>query len=413
MTIKLPNLHPAQREVARALLKEVRFGVLCAGRRFGKSWLGVPLCLRDAHEGGIAWWVAPDYKRTVPAWRLARAWGNAIPGTNVLKGERMIEFKSGGELWIKSADDPDGLRGEGLTMLVLDEFAFAKSGTWKAVRPAVLARKGHKPGRVLFISTPNGRNEFHRLFVRGQDPEYPDWRSWQFPTSANPYIPPEEIERERRESTDLEFRQEYLAEFVSDSGIVFRDFRACVYGELGQIARDENARYYMGVDLAQMNDFSVLTVVETGGGENGKKRVVDIDRFNMMDWATQRQRIKALAAKWGVEHVVIEANSIGGVNIEELRDDPALYDVSVEAFTTTNESKAEMIRDLIYAFETGGIAIPNYPPLLKELEIFEISRLPSGKFRYAAGGAGHDDTVISLGLALRATEGGFFIIGLG
>jgi len=61
--------------------------------------------------------------------------------------------------------------------------------------------------------------------------------------------------------------------------------------------------------------------------------------------------------------------------------------LTCRAFTTTNEGKAELMRKFILAFETQQIAIPDYGPLLGELEIFEVMRLPLGKFRYAAAWA--------------------------
>jgi hypothetical protein len=386
MRVKFPPLHPAQAEVAKALQGDVRFGVLAAGRRFGKTHGGVLLCLQDAINGGRAWWTAPDYKRAVPGWRLAWRLARQIPGVERYKADRLIEFPGGGELWVKSCDDPDGLRGEGLTLVVNDEFAFTKEETWDVLRPAL----SDKRGKALFISTPSGRNHFHRLFARGSDPEFPAWRSWQFPTSANPHIDPDEIEQARREMPERVYQQEYLAMFIDDAGIVFRGFRDCIYGELGRFRPHDGSKYAMGVDLAQVNDFTVLTVID-----KGSKQVVDIDRFNALDWATQRAKIKALADKWACRDVLIEGNSIGAPNIEELRREG----VRCEAFRTTNESKADLVRDLIHAFETGEIGIPDYPPLLNELEIFEVQRLPSGRFRYAAGGAGHDDCVMSLGLA--------------
>jgi hypothetical protein len=340
-----------------------------------------------AARRGRCWWVAPDYKRAVPGWRLAWRMARQLPGVERYKADHLIEFPGGGELWIKSADDPDGLRGEGLDQVVCDEFAFTKEETWdEALRPALSDRKG----KALFISTPNGRNHFHRLFARGHDPEFPDWRSWQYPTSANPHIDPDEIEAARRELPERVFAQEYLAEFIDDAGLVFRGFRDCVYGELGRFAPHDGSKYAMGVDLAQVNDFTVLTVID-----KSSKQVVDLVRFNALDWATQRAKIKALADKWSCGDVLIEGNSIGVPNIEELRREG----VRCEAFKTTNESKADLVRDLIHAFETQEIGIPDYAPLLNELEIFEVQRLPSGRFRYAAGGAGHDDIVMSLGLA--------------
>ena len=36
-------------------------------------------------------------------------------------------------------------------------------------------------GRAMFISTPSGRNWFYELFMRGQDPQYPEYESFTVP----------------------------------------------------------------------------------------------------------------------------------------------------------------------------------------------------------------------------------------
>ncbi len=87
--------------------------------------------------------------------------------------------------------------------------------------------------------------------------------------------------------------------------------------------------------------------------------------------------------------------SIGQPIIEQILRDG----LPVQAFTTTNASKAEVIEALALAFEQGTIAILNDPVLLGELQAFAAEQLPSGMLRYAAPQGGHDDTVISLALA--------------
>ena len=47
-------------------------GVLDAGRRWGKTRLGVMECLDAANRGGVAWWVSPTYKMSEVGWRPLR-----------------------------------------------------------------------------------------------------------------------------------------------------------------------------------------------------------------------------------------------------------------------------------------------------------------------------------------------------
>lgn len=210
--IKLPPFHPRQREIA---LSPARFRVVAAGRRFGKTRAGAALCMMTAANGGRAWWVAPSYKMGAVGWRQVRLLARQIPGVVIGQVERLVTLPNGGTIQVRSADEPDSLRGEGLNLAVLDECAFMKPEAWtEAIRPALSDRRG----RALFISTPKGRNWFYDLWMMGMDAAEQDWASWQLPTSANPFIDPAEIEAARQLLPDDIFRQEYLAEFLAESG---------------------------------------------------------------------------------------------------------------------------------------------------------------------------------------------------
>jgi phage terminase large subunit-like protein len=60
-----------------------------------------------------------------------------------------------------------------------------------------------------------------KLYERGQDRNYPDWASWQMPSSTNPYLSPAELEMARAELPERVYRQEYEASFVDDASIIF------------------------------------------------------------------------------------------------------------------------------------------------------------------------------------------------
>jgi hypothetical protein len=79
-------------------------------------------------------------------------------------------------------------------------------------------------GCAVINSSPNGFDDFYELWSMGQDPDHPDWNSWQFPTWTNPFIHPDEIALMRREMAQLTFRQEVGAEFVAREGRVFGEF---------------------------------------------------------------------------------------------------------------------------------------------------------------------------------------------
>ena len=147
-------------------------------------------------------------------WRGLHLLASQIPGAQVARVERMVTLPGGGTAQVRSADDPQSLRGEGLDLAVLDECAYIRQAAWfEALRPTLSDRKGG----ALFISTPHGINWFRDLWLRGQDDAFPAWQSWTFKTSDNPYIDKAEIEDARRTLLSRIFRQEYEADFLEDN----------------------------------------------------------------------------------------------------------------------------------------------------------------------------------------------------
>lgn len=380
------TIRPAPHTGQAAVLKHpARFKVLDCGRRWGKTRLGVMECLIVAARGGRAWWVAPSYKMSEVGWRPLRRLAAQIPGAEVRRGDRQIITPTGGEVSVRSADNPDSLRGEGLSYVVLDECAFMQEDAWtQALRPALADRKG----RALFISTPNGRNWFWRLWQLGQANDT-EWHSWQFSSYDNPHILPSEIDAARALLPDRVFRQEFLAEFIDDAGGVFRRVTeaATAVEQSGAIAGRD---YVIGVDWGKHADFTALAVIDLATSE-----LVHLDRFNQIDYAVQVGRLKALASRFRPVVVIAESNAMGEPIIEQLTRDG----MPVRPFRTTNASKTALVDALALAFEQGAIRILPDATLIGELQAYEMERLPSGALRYSAPDGMHDDTVMALALA--------------
>lgn len=378
----MPALHPGQRLI-RA--DPARFKVVACGRRWGKSRLGALLALEVALRGGRAWWTAPSYPMSNVGWRLVKQLARQIPGVAIREGDRLITCQSGGTLQVRSADDPQSLRGEGLDFVVLDECAFMQEAAWnEALRPALADRQG----KALFISTPKGRSWYYRLWLRGHEGADPEWASWQFPTSSNPHIAPGEIEAARRSLPERIFSQEFEAQFISDSDGVFRRIMDAATAT-AQDTAIAGRQYIMGCDWARTSDFSVFTVVDVAA-----RAVVHVDRFNQIDYAVQVGRLRGLAERFKPALIVAESNAMGVPIIEQLQR----AGLPVMPFLTTNASKTAIIDALALAFEQGSIRIIPDEHLIAELQAFEMERLPSGLLRYSAPAGIHDDCVMSLAM---------------
>lgn len=217
-SVELPiALHPGQEDIDRS---DARFKVIACGRRFGKTLWGVGKCIQTSlGEGGRTWWVAPSYQIAREGWGYLRDWAYAYPGAEIRDGDMEVRWPGGGLTQIRTAHDPQSLRGAGLDGVVLDEAAFIHPEAWsEALRPALADRKGW----AVFISTPHGHNWFWELYDAASGLE--DWQAWRKPSSDNPLIDPDEIRQAKRQLSPAAFAQEWEASFESVGNMVWDNF---------------------------------------------------------------------------------------------------------------------------------------------------------------------------------------------
>lgn len=398
--IRLPYPHPGQIAIRQQAQKH---NVLSAGRRWRKTTLMMAIAVEAAARGEWVVWGAPTYKQVKVGWDECFTAAGSVAEFRVQDKE--ARFASGGKITYRSLDDPDTARGLTANGIIVDEAGDVKETAWNEVlRPMMLGMDGWS----WLVGTPRGRNWFWREYMEA--PNRANSISWQVPTLGveiangmiyrklhpyeNPFIPFEEIQQLFYDTPQSIFRQEYLAEFLENEGSVFRNIRGCIVEDEYQPEAASN--YVLGADWGQQNDFTVVTVIDAA-----QNRVVDIDRYNQIGWNVQRARLVQLVYNYHVGFGLLEANSIGGPNIEQLHNEGHNQLVG---FDTTVDSKAQIIQALVLAFERGDIKIPNNPQLIAELEAFEATRLPSGKWRYAAPEGMHDDMVMSLALAWWAVN---------
>lgn len=214
LEIRLPPLHPMQQEV---VTDPARFKVVVCGRQWGKTVTGAIMCVEIASQGGDSWWVGPSFPIGQLGWDIIDGLCRQIPGTRFEgRPTYKITLPTGGTIQLRSADNPDSLRGATLDLVVFDEAAFAKPEAWPFLRPTLSRRRG----RAMFISTPKGLNWFHDLYQTAQGRR--DWATWRFPTTSNPYIDKDDVEEARAGMSSLLFSQEYEAEFISTGSGMFR-----------------------------------------------------------------------------------------------------------------------------------------------------------------------------------------------
>ena len=114
-----------------------------------------------------------------------------------------------------------------------------------------------------------------------------------------------------------------------------------------------------------------------------------------------------------LKSVLVELNSIGQVYYDSLLN---LVDVNkrvlVEGFQTSNDSKREIIENIIQAFNKDEIGIIDDENLKRQLEHYQIEKTKTG-YTYNAPRGFHDDYVMSLAICYNAANntnlGGFWV----
>jgi hypothetical protein len=274
---------------------KARHRIASCGRRFGKSKAGghelVPKALETWAFGDKRhyWLVGPNYDDDEKEWR--EFWDackklqlpfdkpgtyNDGPGGNM----RMSLWDGLFIVEAKSAQYPDSLDGEGLDGVLLVEAAKLKPKIWhKYIRPALADKRGWS----LATSTPEGKNWFYEMWLRGQNPEYVDWASWRMPSWVNNVVFPggrtdPEIVDMSIDMSGEKFNQEIGADFTEFVGRVFKDFDEEIH--VGDFAYNPSLPLYAACDYGWTNPF-VWILIQTDVWDNvyviGEYRAVHKD----------------------------------------------------------------------------------------------------------------------------------------
>lgn len=254
-------LTDAQREIYD---DDSRYRVVIAGRRYGKTFVGVSECLTRAvrEPDTVCWLVSPSFQQgRETAWKELK---RLVP-RDLLDGAPHetymdINLQNGSEVGVRSADKPDSLRGRGIDFAVLDEFVQMEESVWtEVIRPSLSDRGGD----ALFISTPRGHNWAFDLFDNAEQQE--EWSAFSFTTLDGGLVPEEEVEAAREALSESTFKQEYEASFESPAGRVYSNFSPLSYpdGNVDDEVEDTGGELLVGMDF-NVNPMSAVVAKEAG-----------------------------------------------------------------------------------------------------------------------------------------------------
>lgn len=391
MEIIFPKLHKHQRVVYDAVINDNGAGniyVVKSKRQCGKSFLAslilIYFSLNKRDTTSLI--VEPTLNQSR---RVFKEITKMLEGSNIIKNANQsllsIDFINGSEIIFKSAEQYDAIRGYSVSgILIVDEGAFIVDDVYEILFPV---RDAHN-APMLVISTPlfcDGY--FYRLFTSTNSKSY-DWCDYD----TSYFLSDEKLEQYRNTLSELKFRSEYLGQFITDGGYVFRNITNCVLSD--SIVKGEPV--VCGIDWAVGNDGddTVLSLLDANAN------AVDFIRINNMSPVEQIDTIvNKLNTIQSLKKVVVEQNSIGNVYFDMLKHKYSRHSI-ITKFNTTNESKRRIIEQLATAFQNENIHIPNDRELINQLQHYAVEKTAKG-YTYNGQGA-HDDYVMSLAMAYDA-----------
>lgn len=387
--IELFKPHAKQLEVIKALEDPtVKYVIVIAGRQCGKTQLAKNQVLMWAlnDPGCVIFWVSPTDSQMQSIYKDII---NAIYDANIIKskrgakGDTEIRLKNGSVILFRAAGSEDSLRGtSGVSYLVVDEAAFIKKDTVEVVIMPMLSTKIK---RVLYISTPKGKNWLYETFNRYS--KKPNCRVFKFATTDNPFVDLDFIQHEKETLSEALFQQEILADWI-DSSSVFNNISECLCLK-EQDYPSPGETYYGGIDIGIERDATVFSII------NGEGNLVKQYRYVKNSSTQLLKNIEKINNDWRPRKIYIENNNQGLVFFQMLRPKmPNLYDIN-----TSTANKPIMINDLIFLFNTKGMKLCDTKQLRMELEGFLAEQSPTGKMKFAAAHNMSDDCIMSLAIA--------------
>ena len=295
------NLHPAQLQIFNS---KKRFKIVAAGRRFGKSYLSAWILLIKAiqSESKDVYYVAPTFQQAKDImWSLLKDLGkNLIASAH--ENTATLTLINGRKIYLKGSDRESTLRGAGLAYVVMDEMANIKPVVWEQIiRPTLSDVRGG----CLMIGTPAAKNHFYDLYKDAFEDD--EWDAFQFNSTDNPFLPPEEIEAARKNMSSMAFRQEFEASFETGSGGIFKE-------EWFQTSEEpEEGNYVIAIDPAGFEAIEKERNLKRSRLDETAIAIVKIDRDKwwVKDILHGRWNIKETAKKILYSAIKVESATVG------------------------------------------------------------------------------------------------------
>ena len=196
------------------------------GRGAGKTLVGGYKTMRKAKRGGMQLVVSPTMglmRKTT--WRTdikLFKFFNRLVDINKSESTLTISTDDGGtsEVWYRTGEDPDNLRGPNLSRARLDEASVMSEKVMKIILPSL--REGGVKGEIDLCFTPKGKSHWtYKVFFDEEGNRKPNTSLVQCRSVDNPWMPEDLVEQTAGTYSNILRQQELEGLFIDAEGIMF------------------------------------------------------------------------------------------------------------------------------------------------------------------------------------------------
>ncbi|RUR52706.1 terminase large subunit domain-containing protein [Vreelandella populi] len=219
-------------EQVRLITEQVRFKVVPAGRRSGKTERAKRFLAKQAmrHEGETYFAAAPTRDQVKKIWwdDLKALTFSAAHAKAPSESELKIYMPNGTEIHLIGLDKPERIEGIAWTGGVIDEIADVKAHAWEAhILPALNTVSPERPDYRAWcwlIGVPDGLNHYYDLYQYALNSGDPEWAAYHWKSAE--ILPEDVINSAKRVMSPKQFKQEFEAGFETATGRIYEDYGA-------------------------------------------------------------------------------------------------------------------------------------------------------------------------------------------
>lgn len=227
--------HPVQLDLMGAVGRGVRFPVVPAGRRSGKTERFKRFIAKRAMDepGQIFFMAAPTYAQVKKIYwdDMKKLTLSACHSQKPSESDLKIFMPNGTEIHLIGLDRPERIEGIPWSGGGIDEIADIKGEAWEAnILPALNTYNPTRPDYRAWcwlLGVPDGLNHYYEMAEYARTSGDPEWGLYHWKSSE--ILPASVIESAKRQMSAKQFKQEFEASFETATGRIYEDYSSDNY----------------------------------------------------------------------------------------------------------------------------------------------------------------------------------------